>query len=115
MVAAAVAFVAIFVLGFLLRRSGKPHSGLVLTAHKLISLAVLILFSLTISRINKTTLLAAAALAAAVFTGVFFVVAIVSGGLASTEKPAPIIALLLHRVTPFATVAGAAVTFLLLR
>ena len=48
-------------------------------------------------------------------TGVTFVVAIVSGGLVSTDKPAPTIALLLHRVTLFVTVAGAAATFLLLR
>ena len=115
MLAAAAAFVAVFVLGFLLRRSGKPYRGLVLTAHKLISLVVLILFSLTVSRINKTTPLTSAALAAAVLTGVFFVVAIVSGGLASTEKPAPAIALLLHRVTPVVTVACVAATFLLLR
>ena len=94
--AAAVAFVAVFVLGFLLRRSGKPYSGLVLTAHKLISLAVLILFILTVNRINTATPLAPAALAAAVLTAVFFVVAIVSGGLASTDKQAPPTALLLH-------------------
>ena len=107
-------FIAVFVLGFVLRRYGKPYSGLILTAHKLISLAVLILFVLTVSRINTTTPLASAALAAAVFTGVFFVIAIVSGGLASTDKPAPAIALTLHRVTPFVTIAGAAATFLLL-
>lgn len=108
-------FVAVFVLGFLLRRSGKPYSGLVLTAHKLVSLAVLILFSLTVNRINKTTPLASAALAAAVLTGVSFVVAIVSGGLASTDKPAPALARALHWVTPFVIIAGAAATFLLVR
>ena len=59
----AALFIAVFVLGFLLRRYGKPYSGLLLTAHKLISLAVLILFGLTVSRINKTTPLASAALA----------------------------------------------------
>ena len=114
MLGAAALFIAVFVLGFVLRRYGKPYSGLILTAHKLISLAVLILFGLTVSRINRTTPLASAALSAAVFTGVFFVIAIVSGGLASTDKPAPAIALTLHRVTPFVTIAGAAAAFLLL-
>ena len=75
---------------------------------------MLILFILTVNRINTATPLASAALAAAVFTGVFFVIAIVSGGLASTDKPAPAIALTLHRVTPFVTIAGAAATFFLL-
>ena len=108
----AALFIAVFVLGFVLRRYGKPYSGLILTAHKLISLAVLILFGLTVSRINRTTPLASAALAAAVFTGVFFVIAIVSGGLASTDKPAPALARALHWVTPFATIACAAATFI---
>ena len=112
--AAVALFVAVFALGFWLRQSGKPYSGLVLTAHKLISLAVLVLFVLTVNRINKATPLASAALASAVLTGVFFVIAIISGGLASTDKPAPAIALLLHRVTPFVTIAGAAATFFLL-
>jgi hypothetical protein len=115
MLGAAALFVVVFVLGFLLRRSGKPFSGVVLTVHKLVSLAVLILFILTVNRINTATPLASAALAAAVLTGVIFVVAIVSGGLASTDKPAPAIALTLHRVTPFVTIAGVSVTFFLLR
>ena len=110
----AALFIAVFVLGFVLRRSGKPYSGLVVTVHKLISLAVLILFILTVNRINTATPLASTALAAAALTGVFFVVAIVSGGLVSTDKPAPAIALTLHRVTPFVTIAGAAAAFLLL-
>ena len=114
-VLAAVALIfAVFVLGFLLRRSGKPYSGLILTAHKLISLAVLVLFVLTVNRINQATPLASAVLASAVLTGAFFVIAIVSGGLASTEKPAPAIALTLHRITPFVTIAGAAATFFLI-
>jgi hypothetical protein len=115
MLGAAALFVAVFVLGFLLRRSGKPFSGVVLTVHKLISLVVLILLILTVYRINKAAPLAFAALVAVVLTGVFFVVAIVSGGFASTERPAPAIALALHRVTPFLTIACTAATFFLLK
>lgn len=61
------------------------------------------------------TPLASAALAAAVFTGLFLVIAIVSVGLASTERPTETIALTLHRVTLFMTIASAAATYFLLR
>ena len=107
-------FVLVFVLGFVLQRRGRPHSVLLLTAHKLLALAALILLILTIIRINRATPLDPAALAAAAATAVFFVVAIISGGLVSTDKPATPIALLLHRVTPFVTVAGTVVTYFLL-
>ena len=107
-------FVLVFVLGFVLQRRGRPHHVLLLTAHKLLALAALILMAITVIRINRATPLNTVALVAAVATAVFFVVAIISGGLVSTDKPAPPIALLVHRVTPFMTVAVAAATFLLL-
>jgi hypothetical protein len=106
--------VAVFVLGFWLRRSGKPYSGLVLTVHKLISLAVLILFVLTVYRIHRATPLETSALAAAALTVVFFVAAIISGGLVSLDRPTTPIARALHWVTPFLTIGGVAATFFLL-
>ncbi len=114
LVAAVLLFILVFILGFRLRRSGKPFSGLVLTTHKLLSLAVLVIFVLTVYRANSAQPLETAALAAALLAGVFFVTAILSGGLASTEKPTPRVALVLHRVTPFLTVVCAAATVLML-
>ncbi len=104
--------VLVFVLGFVLQRRGRPHNVLLLTAHKLIALAALILMAITIIRINQATPLATAALVAAAATAVFFVVAIISGGLVSTDRPAPALARTLHWVTPFVTVACAVATFL---
>jgi hypothetical protein len=109
-----VLLVLVFVLGFVLQRRGRPHNVLLLTAHKLIALAALILMALTVIRINQATPLDTAALIAAAATGGFFVVAIISGGLVSTDKPAPALARALHWVTPFVTIAGAAVTYFLL-
>jgi hypothetical protein len=106
--------VLVFALGFVLKRRGRPHHVLLLTAHKLLALAALILMTITVIRINRATPLDTAALVAAASTAVFFVVAIISGGLVSTHKPATPIALLLHRVTPFVTVAGTVVTYILL-
>jgi len=105
-------FVLVFGLGFILQRRGRPHNVLLLTAHKLLALAALILIALTVIRINRATPLDPAALVAAAETGVFFVVAIISGGLVSTDKPAPALAKALHWISPFVTVACAAATFI---
>ncbi|MFZ2357883.1 MAG: hypothetical protein WA040_00925 [Anaerolineae bacterium] len=107
--------VMVFVLGFVLQRRGRPHSVLLLTAHKLIALAALAIMAVTVIRINQAAPLDAAALVVAMATAVFFVVAIVSGGLVSTDKPAAPLARVLHWVTPFLTVAGVVATFLLVR
>lgn len=107
-------FVLVFVLGFVLQRRGRPHNVLLLTAHKLLALAALILVAVTVIRINRATPLDTAVLVAALATAVFFVAAIISGGLVSTDKPAPTLARALHWVTPFLTIAGAAVTYSLL-
>lgn len=104
--------VLVFVLGFVLQQRGRPRNGLLLTAHKLIALAALILMAITVIRINRATPLATAALVAAAATSAFFVVAIISGDLVSTDKPAPALAQVLHWITPFATVACAAATFI---
>ncbi len=105
-------FVLVFVLGFVLQRRGRPHHVLLLTAHKLLALAALILMAITVIRINRVTPLDTIALVATAATAVFFVVAIISGGLVSTDRPAPALARALHWVTPFATIACAAATFI---
>ena len=115
MLGTAALLVAVFVLGFWLRRSGKPYSGLVMTVHKLASLAVLIVFIFEVYRIHKATPLETAALAAAVFTVVFFVAAIISGGIVSLDRPTPPIVRALHWATPFLTIAGVTATFFLLK
>lgn len=115
MLGTAALFVAVFVLGFWLRRSGKPYSGPVMTVHKLVSLAVLILFMLTVYRIHRATPLDTSTLLAAVLTGAFFVAAIISGGFVSIDRPTAPVARALHWVTPFLTIAGVAATFFLLK
>lgn len=112
---AGLLFILVLVLGFVLQRRGRPHNVLLLTAHKLIALAALIVMALTVVRANRVAPLDTAALIAAIATAVFFVVAIISGGLVSTDKPEPAVARALHWVTPFVSVAGAVATFLLVR
>ena len=115
MLGTAALLVAVFVLGFWLRRSGKPYSGLVMTVHKLASLAALILFIFAVYRIHRATPLDTSALLAAVLTVVFFVAAIISGGIVSLDRPTPPIVRALHWATPFLTIASVAATFILLK
>jgi hypothetical protein len=103
----ALLFILVFVLGFMLQRRGRPHNVLLLTAHKLIALAALILITITVIRVNRTTPLDTVALVAAAATAVFFVVAIISGGLVSSDRPPSALARALHWVTPFVTIGCA--------
>ena len=107
-------FLFTFISGFWLSRSGKPFNGIVLTVHKLISLAAAVLLGIVIYRISQVAPLRPIELAAGVITGSFFLDAVVSGGLLSIGKPMPGVILTMHRITPYLTVVSAAVTLYLL-
>jgi hypothetical protein len=107
-------FLLTFISGFWLSRPGKPFNAVVLTVHKLISLAAAILLGIVIHQINQVAPLRTIELAAGVITGLFFLGAVVSGGLLSTDKPTPVAILAMHRITPFLTVFSAALTLYLL-
>ena len=109
-----ILFVLKFAFGFWLFRSGKPYNGIVLTIHKLISLATLVLILLTADSLRGDRRMDAAQLIVIVATIVFFVLAIATGGLLSTDKPMPAIATIVHKVAPFLSVVSTALTFYLL-
>lgn len=110
----AIAVVVVFLLGFRLTRSGTPYSRLILTVHKLLALAVLVVLALLVMRAGRTAPLDAALWIASLAGALFFVVAIISGGLLSTDKVLPPVVKALHRVSPFvAALASAAVLYLL--
>ena len=99
----------IFLSGIWLSRSGKPLNGLILTIHKLISLAAGIFMIITLYRMNQAAALAATELIAAVVAALFFLGMAVSGGLLSTGKPMPPAILRLHQVVSVLTVLSTAV------
>jgi len=114
-VATGLLFLFTFISGYWLSRSGKPFNGIVLTIHKLISLAAAALLGTVIYRINQVAPLSVIESTAGVVTGLFFLDAVVSGGLLSIDKPMPAAILTMHRITPFLTVLSAAVTLFLLQ
>jgi hypothetical protein len=113
-IAAAVFFLLIFLFGLWLYRSGTPYNGIVLTLHKLLSLAALVFLGVTINRSHPLATLGTIQLVVVMVAGLSFIAAIVSGGLLSTDRPQPAAITALHRITPFLAVfASAAILYLL--
>lgn len=106
-------FLFIYATGFFLSRTGKPYSGILLTFHKLISLAAIVFLTVTIYRINRMGRLSLIELLAVVVSGIFFLSTIVFGGLLSAERPTPGAVSILHTVTAILTVLSTAVAFYL--
>ena len=108
-------FVLIYATGFWLMKRGKPYNGVLLNAHKLISLAAAILFGVTVYQISKATGLTSIELTATIATAIFLLAAVISGGLSSI-KTMPLIFLMIHRVAlSLGTISAGATLYLLLR
>jgi hypothetical protein len=104
----------IFIFGFWLSYAGKPYSVIILTVHKLISLAAFVFLIVTVYRFNQASTLNAIELTTAVVTGLLFIGTIITGGLLSTDKPMPAMVSTLHLILPFLTVPSTAATLYLL-
>ncbi|MBC7251890.1 MAG: hypothetical protein H5T62_16625 [Anaerolineae bacterium] len=113
-VVAGLCFLAIFLSGIRLSRSGKPYGTLILTIHKLLSLAALVLLLIAIYQKKQAVALSAVELIGGVVTGLFFIGCIISGGLLSTGKPMPTAILRLHQMTSPLSMLSTAVTLYLL-
>jgi uncharacterized membrane protein YhiD involved in acid resistance len=114
-IVAGLFFLLTFLSGFWLSRTGRPlHAGLS-TAHKLISLAAGIFLLVTIYQRNRVVPLSGTDWMAIVVTGLCFLGTVASGGLLSTDKPAPVALLRVHQVVPVLTlISSAAMLYLLL-
>ena len=110
----AALFLTVFLLGFQLTGFGKPYNGLILTIHKLAALAALVILALLVGRAARTAPLDAVVWIASLTGVVFFVIAIISGGLLSADKALPPAVKVLHRVSPFLSLLAIAVTLYLL-
>ena len=107
-------FLGIFVSGLWLSRLGKPFNVILLTVHKLVSVAAVVLLVLTVYRVTWDVALGATDWFAVALTGLFFLGTIATGGLLSADRPMPAAVLTLHRITPFLTVLTTAATLYLL-
>jgi hypothetical protein len=107
-------FLVIFALGYWLGRTEKPYSVLLLTAHKLIALGVFVFLIVTAVQSGKAVPFTALEWAVLILSAVFFVAAIVTGGLVSVEKTMPVFLSVLHKVLPYLAVLSTAASLYLL-
>jgi hypothetical protein len=109
------AFVVVFVSGYSLTRSGSPYSTALLTAHKLVAVAVLAytVYAAWAAHAGERGL-GAAELAVVVAAVVLFAATIATGGMLSTAGTFPPIVGILHRVGPYLTAAATLLSLYLL-
>jgi hypothetical protein len=112
-VAAGLFFLFIFLSGLWLSHSGRPLNVIILTIHKLVSLAAIAFLVITLSQINRVAPLGATELTVSILTGVFFLGTIATGGLLSTGKPMPAVVLTMHQVIPILTLLSTTATLFL--
>ena len=109
-IGAGLFFLFILLSGFWLSHSGKPLNGLILTIHKLISVAAIVWLGVTVHRINQGAALGGMEWLAVIVSGLFFLGTIATGGLLSIEKTMPAVVLKLHQVTPYLTTLSTVAT-----
>jgi len=108
-------FLVILLSGLWMLRTGKPYSVLVSTIHKLVALAAGISLAVIIFQINRAAGLSATDWIVSVATGVVFLTAGITGGLAMTDIPTAPTFLTVHRVALSLAVLASAATLYLLR
>ena len=109
-----VYFLIVFASGFWMNRSGKPYNAIVLTVHKLVSLAALYTLATTVLQANRAASLNPAEVIAGSVAVLAFIGAIITGGLVSTDRPESDLVSRMHWVTPFLALLSTALTLFLL-
>jgi hypothetical protein len=102
----AIFFILIFIFGYWLGRMGKPYSGLILTIHKVIGLAIGVYLASSVYRLYQADQLSLVGVASVVTTVIFFIGLVATGGLLSAGKTVPVIVSKMHRFFPYLAVAS---------
>jgi hypothetical protein len=102
-------FLFIFISGFWLNRTGRPHGMLPVTVHKLIGLALGVYLAWMIYQTHKLIPLSATQIIAVAVTVLFFAVNVATGSLLSTNKAMPEVVSLINKWFPYLTVLSTGV------
>jgi hypothetical protein len=105
---------AIIVSGFVLSRGGKPYHVAIFTVHKLIALAAVALFFITLYRLSRESAPSGGEIIAALGSALCFVTLFATGALLSLSQPMPDFVRVVHHIAPYPALLCAAVTLLLL-
>ena len=107
-------FGLVFVLGYGLSRAGKPYPLAAFTVHKLAALGILVWLIRQTVVTQRAAPLSALQWAGVGLAAVCFVLAMATGGLVSTDRPAPLWAARVHSVIPYLTLLASGGAFALL-
>ena len=110
----ALLYIVKFLFGFWLFRTGKPYNTLILTIHKLVSLATLVYIVVIANRVRLDIGLSEVETIVVVATILLFLVSIATGGVLSVDKPAAGFLSILHKLAPVLSVISTSATLYLL-
>jgi hypothetical protein len=102
-ISTALFFLIIFSFGYWLTGIGKPYKGVTMNVHKLVALAALAYLIVVMVQVNKVTPLNTVQWIVCGLTALFFIGAIVTGGLVSLARTMPKYVTLLHKLFPWFT------------
>jgi hypothetical protein len=115
LIAAGTLFLFTLISGVIVSHSGRPLSVALVTVHKLIAVATVVLFGMAVNQLVKTgDAKVLVELSGVAFAGVLFVSLVVTGALLTREMQLPEAILKVHQVAPLlALVASTASIYLL--
>ena len=103
-------FVFILLSGVWLSRTGRPLNVLILTIHKLISLAAVVYLGISVYRIQSVSPLSPVSLAAIVVSLLLFISLFATGGILSAAKTVPALVFKTHQVMPYLVIISSSVS-----
>ena len=112
--ALAALFGLVFILGYGLSRAGKPYPLAAFTVHKLAALGILVWLIRQAVVTQRAAPLSALQWAGVGLAAACFVLAMATGGLVSTDRPAPLWAARVHALIPYLTLLVSGGVFALL-
>jgi hypothetical protein len=104
-------FIIVFISGIMLSKYGRPLNVVIFTIHKVISLLALIPVIIVIYKLLRGVDIKALDYSIILVTSIFFISAIITGGLLSIEKMTNNLILISHKVLSLLTLISIAVTF----
>jgi len=103
--------------GVLLSNTGRPLNSVLFNLHKIIAVATVVLIIMSVVQLYKAgETRALIELGMIVFTGLFFIALVATGGMLSFERQWPAIVLKVHQVLPLLSLVFSAISaYLLIR
>jgi heme A synthase len=110
LIIAGVSFLLILLSGFWLSGTGRPLNSILLTVHKLISVAAVVYLIVNVIKVHRATPLNPFEIGLSLASLLFFLVMVATGGLLSTSKTMPVFVLKIHQIMPYMVIMATSIT-----